>query len=239
MNGIEYEQRAVAFIDILGFKNVVNESISSPESLKYLNELIQLLESSVPNLNRQVSPDVSSNLIPKHIYISDCIIISAPLSDPCTPNYCGLGAVVMRAIQISQMILKLEYAVNGGIAVGEVWHTSKNIVGPAYQEAYRLVQDNRLPCIVLSHDASDHWKNNNHNSQSTMCLAIRNRYVVNPFEASYIPRNEKYGVINRTLDDYQKTIDRHISNNLLPCKARLKWKCLSALLKDSKKAQSL
>jgi hypothetical protein len=130
---IIFEERAVAFIDILGFKSLLNNACHSQQTLTLLENLVNLLDLAIPNLNGSVSPNVPLNLIPQHIYISDCIILSAPLTSCDMPSYCGLSAIVMRAIQLSHCILQAGYLVSGGISVGRVWHKNSNILGPAYQ----------------------------------------------------------------------------------------------------------
>ena len=79
MQNIEFEDRAVAFIDVLGFKSIVNFATQDTNKLNELSDLIILLESVVPNLDGTVDSRVPKSLIPKHIYISDSIILSAPL----------------------------------------------------------------------------------------------------------------------------------------------------------------
>ena len=130
---IEFENRAVAFIDVLGFKALVNSATDNPDSLTQLSNLIVLLEKAVPRFDAQVDHSVPSHLIPKHNYISDCIILSAPLSDTARRNYNGLDILIMRVIQLTHFFLNAGYLIRGGISVGKVWHTDPNIVGPAYQ----------------------------------------------------------------------------------------------------------
>jgi hypothetical protein len=153
---IEFEERAVAFIDVLGFKTLVGKSVKESQSLDQLERLIKLLSSAVHELNAAVSPHVSDHLIPKHLYISDCIILSAPIKDSERRSYSGVDLLVMRSIQISQLFLEAGYLVRGGISVGQVWHTASNIVGPAYQDAFDLERKADLPRIILSDAAKTH-----------------------------------------------------------------------------------
>lgn len=97
---MKFENRAVAFIDVLGFKNIVDEACTEAEDKTVLHELVDTLDSAIPLLNQEVNPSVSSELIPKHISISDCIILSAPLKSATRSDYSGLSAVVMRVVQL-------------------------------------------------------------------------------------------------------------------------------------------
>lgn len=225
---IEYEERAVAFIDILGFKNIVNRSAEDEEMMKVLNELVELLQTSIPSLNSNVDANFPKDLIPQHIYISDCIILSAPLRSEEIPKYCGLAAIVMRAIQVSQKLLDHGFLVSGGITIGKVWHSSRNIVGPAYQEAYLLESRNSLPCIVLSSCAESYWRNSWLNS-STMCIQRKNKTFVNLFNEYYYENNDQHGEIERKQERYNQLISSQL-NSQLTCKPKLKWLWISILL---------
>lgn len=141
---VKFEKRAVAFIDILGFKALVEEAAICVEASGRLSRLVKVLETAVPALNCKVKKD-AAYLIPDHIYISDCIILSAPLEDESRKDYSGLDAVVMRVIQLSHVFLDAGYIIRGGVAIGDVWHFKNNIVGPAYQEALDIEKTWRRP----------------------------------------------------------------------------------------------
>jgi hypothetical protein len=103
---IKFEERVVAFIDVLGFKDLVEKSGSNNESLKKLSDLVQLLEGVVPELNTSVNRSVPPHLILRHNYISDCIILSAPIGDKDRTDYNGLEVIIMRVIQITHFFLE-------------------------------------------------------------------------------------------------------------------------------------
>ena len=140
MPKISFEHRAVAFIDVLGFSALVSKASTDQQAFAELQNLVNVLESAIPILDSGVAKTVPIELFPKHIYISDCIILSAPISValPKWGHYSGLEIVVMRAIQLTHLFLNAGYLIRGGVAIGDVWHGHANIVGPAYQEAYQL-----------------------------------------------------------------------------------------------------
>jgi len=221
---MQFEERAVAFIDVLGFKALVNEAASNPATLAQLTELVELLSAAVPNLNSTVDQSIPRNMIPKHIYISDCIILSAPLKDETRPSYDGLQILVMRAIQISHFFLKAGYLVRGGISVGKAWHTDSNVVGPAYQEAYCLEGKEINPIVVLSDSAAALWQGG-----SRMCLTHQGKTFVNGLFDYYIPGNSNHGVIEQTYASYTALADKRLTENL-PESAKSKWAWFSHFL---------
>lgn len=223
---MEFEDRAVAFIDVLGFKALVAGAVNSEKQLNQLSMLIDLLSSAVPTLNSNVDPSVSRHLIPKHVYISDCIILSAPLADIYLPSYDGLSVVVMRAIQLSHFFLNAGYLIRGGISIGKVWHTDANIVGPAYQEAFLLEQCCRDPIVVLSDSAAEKWRGG-----SRMCLKDDGRVFVNGLHDYYIPNSHQYGGIERAYSEYARLADQRLAEGL-PESAHSKWVWFKRLLES-------
>ena len=214
---MKFEDRAVAFIDILGFKALVCSAVGSEEALKQLSGLVDLLSSAVPTLDATVDTSIAAHLIPKHIYISDCIILSAPLTDINRPSYDGLSIVVMRTIQLSHYFLKAGYLIRGGISVGKLWHTSSNIVGPAYQEAFLLEHNGNEPIIVLSESAAKAW-----HGGSRMCLQKDDKVFVNGLFDYYIPNNTQHGEIERVYTSYAVLAERKLAEDL-PQSAKEKW----------------
>jgi len=214
---VKFEDRAVAFIDVLGFKALVAEAVNSEEQLNQLSKLIELLSSAVPMLDSNVDPSVSTHLIPKHVYISDCIILSAPLADMERPSYDGLSVIVMRAIQLSHFFLDAGYLIRGGISIGKVWHTDSNIVGPAYQEAFLLEQCCRDPIVVLSDSAAGKWQGG-----SRMCLKDDGRVFVNGLHDYYVSDSQEYGGVERAYKGYAGLADQRLAEGL-PESARSKW----------------
>lgn len=119
MSKIKFEKKIVAFIDILGFKVLVNKSENEKKVNNELINLINTLESAIPNLDSKVSTNVPTEAIPTYTYISDCIILSAPIK---YKEYDGLSIILMRCIQLTHLFLEKGYLVRGGIDVGNVWH---------------------------------------------------------------------------------------------------------------------
>jgi hypothetical protein len=223
---VKFEDRAVAFIDVLGFKALVADAVQSEEQLNQLSGLIDLLSSAVPMLDSGVDLSVAAHLIPKHIYISDCIILSAPIADPDQRSYDGLSIVVMRAIQLSHYFLNAGYLIRGGISVGKVWHTNSNIVGPAYQEAYLLEHNGNEPIIVLSESAVKQWRGG-----SRMCLQSDGKVFVNGLFDYYIPNNDQHGEIERAYGRYATLADQKIAEGLSPS-AQNKWSWFKKFLQS-------
>ena len=220
MRKLKFEKRAVAFLDVLGFKSVVDGVSERKEKIDELRDLIRVLESAVPNLDGTVDPSVPNELIPKHIYISDSIILSAPLTSEKMRSYHGLSILVMRVIQLSHILLSKGYLIRGGISVGDVWHTNSNIVGTAYQEAYKIETRTLVPRVELSDTARLHWDQAGGNSNK-MCIEYKGHFMVNSLHDFYIQDNS-HGASERAFKEYYQIVNDNIESAISES-VRYKW----------------
>ncbi len=220
MQKIIFEERAVAFIDVLGFKPVVDHATQDTTKLAELEDLVELLSSAIPSYDVQVDVSVPDKLIPRHIYISDSIILSAPLISKEMPRYNGLTILVMRVIQLTHALLSKGYLIRGGISVGDVWHTESNIVGCAYQEAYSIESQVIVPCVKLSHSAKKHW-DKTEGGGNKMCLDYRDHFMVNGLHDYYIS-DKSHGASERAFENYACIANQNIRANH-PESVRYKW----------------
>jgi hypothetical protein len=233
---ITFEDRAVAFIDVLGFKALTDQAVGDPAARLKLSQLISNLGSVVPILDANVERTVPSDLIPKSIYISDSIILSAPLTvrfDQ-VKNYSGLEILVMRCIQVSHALLDEGYLVRGGIAIGPLWHSRSNIVGPAYQEAYALESGtkDRLPRIVLSPEATRLWKSGGPSTGSRMCIDYGGAFMVNGLHDYYVPDQYRNN-IQRAFAHYEALATGALNSGLRPREAQ-KWSWMKQYIVDER-----
>jgi hypothetical protein len=161
-----FEERAVAFLDVLGFTQLINDAETLPHKQLELFGIITALDGHVKFDNQSVSVEVPDPVKPKYIFISDSIIFSSPLK---YGNYDGLGIVVAKTIQIAHKLMQMGYLLQGGIKVGSVWHKTSNIFGTGYIKAY-LTQDALThPQVILTDEAVAHWQNNLASKVGDLC----------------------------------------------------------------------
>ena len=236
MGKIQFEERAVAFIDVLGFKDLVKKAANNSCELKKLQELFDLLSSAIPKLDNDVHESVPKDLIPKHIFISDSIILTAPLEHKATLHgsvYNGLEIVVMRCIQLTYRFLELGYLLRGGIEIGQVWHDESNIIGPAYQEAYKLEAIiASVPRIILGESATRHWEQT-FKSRNRLCIERDGACMVNGLHDAYMYGVEENISIKEIIDKYEEYIEivEEKINSDIGAKEKAKWHWFLAWLK--------
>lgn len=147
MNGMEvqdsYSNRVVAFIDCLGFKQKIIDSIANPNLIARLRMLNFHLQAGSFAGNDQ-------NVDFRRLQFSDSLVLSA------RANSDGLWFVVLFLRAVTFNVLHLGMLFRGAIAVGPMIHEGSIAFGPAYIEAYHLESSIALhPRIVLSRQAAE------------------------------------------------------------------------------------
>lgn len=166
-----YDERMVVFIDILGFKDIVSQSVNDEDLLLFIHESIKSISGCsvendtyknvpwVPVENNNGNPNV---ITPKHqdfdkkvrskwpiliTHFSDCIVMSAPVS---INGSCNL---LIRAInELMYSFFDRGILLRGGISIGKLIHENSGVLfGPGLIEAYQLEsKEAKYPRIVVS-----------------------------------------------------------------------------------------
>lgn len=134
---MEYENRAVAFIDILGWGKAVDESTTSSETREKLLNAVGFLGAQSKKDVEDDTPDCPSF---DHVtQFSDSVIISMPYS-----GYFDLIRLIRQITSYQSIMLMDGLPLRGGIAVGPLYHAGSLVFGPALNEAYRL--ESKMAC---------------------------------------------------------------------------------------------
>lgn len=141
----DYINSHVAFLDMLGFKEVCGKNILNCAEIKAIFNDIQLLK-------MQYDDGFSGLVIPDDVrksttftIMSDSIVISAPDNDS------GLLFILYLCSFIQNLLLKNKILLRGGIARGEFFKYGDVMFGPALIEAYNIESSLAIyPRVVLS-----------------------------------------------------------------------------------------
>ena|SRR5271157_4246405 len=123
---VGFSDRAVAFLDVLGFKRLIEDAEASPAGFSKLVGLKTVLEGHVRFDNDTLAPTVPMDVHPKYIFISDSIIMSAPLQHG---KYDGLDIVVLKCIEVAQKLLESGHLLRGGISVCRFRRSRPGVTG--------------------------------------------------------------------------------------------------------------
>jgi hypothetical protein len=150
-----YEERTVAFIDVLGWRNAIRgPSARSAGELGWAVHLLRQVASGLESqrkffaqMNVQM-PGMSAAV--EASQFSDSIVVSVPA---------GEGHYLLQSCldQLTTLACQNRLLLRGGIARGQVYHKEGMVYGPALIDAYDLEQAASMPRIVLDKSLEDEF----------------------------------------------------------------------------------
>lgn len=150
----EYEERIVAFIDILGFRSLVNSTIDR-ETSEVDSDKLKILGDSLMLIKRGFKDSLEDIQKPSDFqitYFSDSIVVSFPSS----VENLSIVFKTLKCIQIE--LIEQGILLRGGIVQGKVLHTPDMILGPAMINAYDLESKSALyPRITIDPEIIHHY----------------------------------------------------------------------------------
>ncbi len=152
-----YEKRIVAFVDVLGFSTMIEDSKADTALRRKILKAMNLMRRSID----------SSYEEKKVTTFSDSAVISYRLKSKSSLFY-----LLMDIIHLQIDLGRLGIMIRGGIAIGDCYHNGEIIFGPAMNEAYRLEHDvAEWPRVVIEAD--------------TLKLGILESADLSPYEKKY------------------------------------------------------
>jgi hypothetical protein len=140
-----YQKRYCCFVDILGFRQLIEELRDGRSQFEDLRSLLRKVHSPLyksPVIWGQIDLRVQS--------ISDAVAISA------TCNEHGFAQVFHSIQHLTLDLLKKGFFIRGAIAKGMLYHDGEMVFGEALVEAYRLESEvARFPRIMLAPEVAD------------------------------------------------------------------------------------
>lgn len=139
-DNMEYREKFIGFIDVLGFKQLVKASENG--SGMPLQELMSLLENLGSPEDVQKFRKQGFTLCPESKYIqkdldfqltqiSDCVIVSSEVSPAGAINLISHCSSAIIGLLLKGVMCR------GYITKGKIYHTENQIIGSGYQQAYK------------------------------------------------------------------------------------------------------
>ncbi len=142
----EYQERYVAFLDILGFKDLIRRTVGASPDIK-VEDIVRALDvPSEVKLNDIILGGIGDITADGHTLtvFSDSVVIST------LKNERGLMNLLFHVRAIVFRLLRLRVLSRGGIAQGLAYHHEGKVFGPAMLEAYRLESvEADFPRVIL------------------------------------------------------------------------------------------
>lgn len=156
---LKYEKSYVAFLDVLGFKQLVYSKKKADR------EKIELyLKTAHEALNKLKEIPSKKNI--SSILISDSIILTVPFGDNKTEHTNNLRQLCIAILSLQRKLSVKDIWVRGAVSYGDTYFDDRNnqIVGSAYIDAYlleekmaqypRVILDNRIIKELNCHNSS-------------------------------------------------------------------------------------
>ena len=143
-NSFDYQEVVVAFIDVLGFSELVTASDADPIARAKLNGLIaadKLFERFMGQFLDFAEAD----------FFSDSFVLSMQ-SD-------RVLYLIRETGYLCRYLLLQGFPCRGAICSGALYHHDRVVVGPALVKAYRLEQTVAVyPRVIVDDGAMEHWR---------------------------------------------------------------------------------
>ena len=152
-NSITYEDRLVLFLDILGWRDLISETLGDPEKTKDLGLVLGLFRGQRKMVDWRNG--IGNGVWPgdgRVTHFSDCIVISAEA------NLDGRLELERTLSFLSSGFASNGIFIRGGITLGPLYHQSDLVFGPALIRAYELESKfAHYPRVILEPFLADIW----------------------------------------------------------------------------------
>jgi len=149
-----YENRVVAFVDILGWRSAIQKSASDSELTKKLGLTAEFLRSHTKLIDwmAEQSPESKWPGDPQVSHFSDSILISR-IADKTFSHSDFVTSIRM----LLQNLVQLGFLARGGVASGKLFHRGPIAYGPALVRAYDLERSAIYPRVILDSPLATAW----------------------------------------------------------------------------------
>ncbi|TXH33127.1 MAG: hypothetical protein E6Q98_22995 [Rhodospirillaceae bacterium] len=138
----QYENRVVAFVDILGFKGLVEEADKNEEKRTALIEVL----GNINDVSLPWKTDGTTDLQTQNF--SDSLILSARNDSQ------GLWHILFVLDHLAGKLLRMGVLVRGGVTIGPMYHDDKIVFGRGVNKAYALESTiAKYPRVILGASA--------------------------------------------------------------------------------------
>lgn len=143
-NSLDYEERVIAFVDVLGFADLVKASVTGTAAQDKINKLIAIYK-----VFDWFVPQMLDKLV-EGSFFSDSFILSTTSSQT--------FYLIRETGNLCRYLLLQGFPCRGAIAAGLLHHRERIIIGPALVDAYRAEQSVAIyPRVVLDDATRSYW----------------------------------------------------------------------------------
>lgn len=143
---MNYENRICCFIDILGFKKHLDQTVDENgedniQKIKSINSILEFAKTWTSDIGLSESKIVT--------YFSDSIVISYKYNEQSQLFY-----TLWNLLLVSMELANKGFLTRGGVAIGKLIHTNEVIFGPALVRAHKIESKiAKFPRIIVDKNA--------------------------------------------------------------------------------------
>lgn len=178
-----YELRYVAFIDLLGFKGKVYNSISDGNEYDKLQRVLNYIYNL--KIEGEKDPYSLKQIGKEFSMFSDSIVISYPAN-----GYGNAFNILLDIAHICLDILNFGYIFRGGIAMDYLYHKDAVCFGPAMNIAVDMEKQAKFPRIIIARNVLENAMRYPGKANNSQMEADHLRYLVKFDDNKFF--NEKY-----------------------------------------------
>lgn len=184
---MNYDERIVCFIDILGFKHIIENTVDIhgndiPDKIKEIDMILY----NILDFNRNYS-GFDYSKIRAVTQFSDSVVISFKVDlDDIFITFSDIQYIIMN-------FFKFGYIIRGGICYGKVIHTTEKIFGPAMVKAYEMESKEAIyPRVLVSSSIIQYLKkksksnNYEHADKANIILELINKDMDNLYYIDFL-----------------------------------------------------
>lgn len=187
---MEFEDRVVAFIDILGWKAAIKRVFNNSENPAEVNSIIRavakIFEKNQDAQKHHNEVPSGRDLGIRFAHFSDSLVFSVPVN-----SRAGALSICQIASDVIRDVLSLGFIVRGGVVAGKLFHKEQFVFGPALVSAYEIESQRATFSRVIVDDYVREILKPREN-QSCLLMDHLGNLVVNlfPIKASFSDVNE-------------------------------------------------
>lgn len=201
------ERRIVGFIDILGFKDMINRYDSGNEP-ELLNDLKEVINTAGNFLKRELPIPSNVNLKNWKDFLevkvfSDCFCISVPFDHPHFAFNENVKLYYQYISGFQILLMEKGYFFRGGITIGSYYSDDNLIFSGGLVEAYDLESKiAKMPRVIVSESFLKEIHDQKCYSAICMLLIDNDITFVNPFNHNLIDSD----LVDKMMEEYIKEV---------------------------------
>ena len=156
MDSLDYQTKYVAYLDVLGFKNLVCSTKSSNQSK--VARYFYLIDKIITDLkSRRIKNSITS------LVVSDSVILTMPFLEGRSENLSNLRELCIAIREIQFELAKSDIWLRGAVTYGKAYVSKdeNQIVGEAFIDAYLLEEQTAIfPRVIIDNKLINKLKTN-------------------------------------------------------------------------------